>query len=58
MTTNIQKLTRIIGLEKCKETNSIYPESRFEIAGETHFGRTGAPTKSRKNKMEGKVKYI
>lgn len=38
--------------------NSVYPEARFEIAGETNFGRTGAPSKSRKNKMEGKVKYI
>lgn len=44
-----------VGLEKCIETNKIYPEARFEIAGETSFGRTGAPAKSRKNRMEGKV---
>lgn len=38
--------------------NSVYPETRFEIAGETRFGRTGAPAKSRKNKIEGKVSEI
>ncbi|KAG2206500.1 hypothetical protein INT47_008517 [Mucor saturninus] len=41
-------------LEKCLEMNAIYPETRFEIAGEVTFGRTGAPAKSRKNRLEGK----
>jgi hypothetical protein len=48
----------LIGLKLSIELNKIAPEERFEASGETVFGRTGAPKKSRANRNEGKVSKI
>lgn len=45
-----------IGLKICVEKNEMIPEDRFEIQGDVEHGRTGAPTKARKNR-EAKVIY-
>lgn len=42
-----------VGLKICNEKGQMVPEDRFEIQGDVDHGRTGAPTKARKNREAG-----
>ncbi|KAI7904771.1 uncharacterized protein BX663DRAFT_503493 [Cokeromyces recurvatus] len=41
-------------LKLCIEQNKMLPEARFEIQGDIKYGRTGAPSKARKNRVIGR----